>query len=482
LVENLVLAVIGGSLAILLASWTTAILVHMLPAQSGLQLAFSASPDARVMTFTLLLSLASGVLFGLVPAFSAARSDVVPALKNQAAGVLGSGGQARFRRVLVAAQVGLCLLLLVGAGLFARSLYNLQNLNLGFRSDHLLTFRIDPKLNVYTSKQIFSLYDRLLTALAAQAGVRSVTCSRVALLAFDEAGQDIQIPGYRPREGEEIVPDMNSVGPGYFSTLGIPMIAGREFTSQDAGGDVPKVAVVNEQFARRYFGNPSVVGRVLVLGPNHNVEIIGVCRDAKYASVREKTREFVYLPYLEGRDPGGMTIYLRTLLDPFRLAPAVRQEVRRLDANLPVSNLETMADQIDDNLFLDRIVAALSVSFGLLATVLAAVGLYGVLSYAVARRTREIGIRMALGATRERVMRMVMGEVALLAGSGMAVAIPVALALTRLIKSRLFGLATNDPQTFAGAVIVLGVVAALAGYVPARRATRVDPISALRYE
>jgi predicted permease len=455
----------------------------MLPAESGLGLAFSVSPDARVLAFTLFVSLFAGVLFGLAPAFAATRFAIAPALKNQAAGVFGGGRQAGFRKALFAAQVGLSLLLLVGAGLFARSLYNLEHLDVGFHPDHLLTFRVDPKRHAYTDQWIASLYERLLGALASQPGVRSVACARVALMMNDEAGSGIEIPGYQPKEGEEIVPDMNSVGPGFFSTLGIPLLAGREFTAQDAGG-IPKVAVVNAAFERRYFPGQSALGRFLVFGAGHKIEIVGVAANAKYASVRETTPEFLYLPYLQipGSGRGGMTIYMRTSLDPARLASVVRQQVRRLDPDVPVSNLETMPEQIDENLWLDRIVAALSVSFGLLATVLAAVGLYGVLSYAVARRTREIGIRMALGATREKVIRMVMGEVAVLAAAGIAVGIPVSLGLTRFVKSRLFGLANTDPATLAGAVIVLVVVASLAGYLPARRATRVDPIDALRYE
>jgi putative ABC transport system permease protein len=249
-------------------------------------------------------------------------------------------------------------------------------------------------------------------------------------------------------------------------------------------GGVPKAAIVNAAFEARYFPGQSALGRFLMFGAGHAVEIVGVAANAKYASVREATPVFVYMPYLQMPASGrfGMTIYKRTSLDPARLASVVGQQVRNIDAELPVSNLETMPEQIDDNLWLDRIVAALAVSFGLLATVLAAVGLYGVLSYAVARRTREIGIRMALGATREKVIRMVMGEVALLAAAGMVVAIPVSIGLTHFVKSRLFGLANTDPVTLAGAVVILAAVAALAGYLPARRATRIDPISALRYE
>jgi predicted permease len=458
----------------------------MLPVQSGLQEAFSADPDPRVFGFTLLVALSVGVSLGLAPASAAAGYDVSAALKSQAALVLGRG--MRIRKVLVAAQVGLSLLLLIGAGLFARTLYNLKNLDLGFRRDHLLAFRIDPKLNGYTSQQIASVYERVRRSLAAQPGVRSLTCAQVALLAFDETGSNVEIPGYQTKEGEEIVPDMNRVGPGFLSTLGIPLIAGRDFTENDAGGGLPRVAIVNEAFARRYFGTPNIVGRVIIFGSTgdpprgNHVEIIGVAHDAKYASVRETTREFVYFPYLEFTATGGMTFYIRTWQDPAGIALMVRQQVRKIDPGLPVSDLNTMEDQVDDNLWIPRIVAALSISFGSIALILAAVGLYGVLSYVVARRTREIGIRMALGARRSNVLRMVMQEVMVLTGIGMAVAIPVTLALARVVGSQLYGISSTDPLAIAGAVILLAAIAGLAGYLPAYRATRIDPIRALRYE
>ena len=483
-IESVVLALAGGALGIAVATWAAALLLRSLPAQSELQLAFSSHPDPRTLAFTFALSLLTGIVFGLAPAWQATRVELAPALKEQAGSVAGSGGQARFRRVLVASQTGLSLLLVVGAALMTRSLYNLKNQSLGFRTDHLLAFSIDPKLNGYTSAQIFSLYDRTLSAIGALPGIRSVSCARVGLLANERSGANITVAGYQDKEGEDMSPNMNSVGPGYFAALGIPLIAGREFSAADAQG-APKVAIVNEKFSHYFFGNDNAVGRWFGFGGGDvklDIQIVGVAKDAKYSKVRETPPRFIYLPYLQDKQPAGMTFYVRTAQNPAATAGLIRREVQLLDSNVPIKNLETMDQQIDDSLFLERVVAALSASFGLLATVLAAIGLYGVLSYMVARRTREIGIRVALGATRAKIVRLVMAEVALLGGIGIVAAIPVSLALSRYLKSQLFGLSSTDPLTFAGAALFLALVAAVAGYVPALRAMRVDPLTALRYE
>ena len=485
LVESLALSVSGGALAIPIAFWTIFAMLRLLPVESGLQLAFSAAPDSRVLAFNFLVALATGILVGLAPALQSTRADVAPALKEHAAGVVGGVG-ARFRRVLVASQIGFSLLLLVGAGLFARSLYNLKSLNLGFPADHLLMFTLNPTLTGYSSAQIFGLYDRLIAAMAAQPGVRAVSGSQLPLLGRSNSSSNITVAGYQAKEEENMSPDMNNIAPGFFAAVGIPLVAGRDITRQDALG-APKVAIVNETFARYFFGNTSAaVGRWFGIGAGASVkldiQIVGVAKDAKYSAVREKYSRFVYFPYLQDEHPGGMTFYVRTWQDPIQAASAIRRSIHDLDSNLPIRNLETMDTQVNDNIWTDRVVAMLSFSFGALATLLAAIGLYGVVSYAVTRRTREIGIRMALGANRARVLRLVMSEVALLAGLGIAIAIPVSLVLTFFIKSQLFGLSDHDPITFAGAVVMLASVAALAGYLPARRATRVDPITALRYE
>ncbi len=482
--ESVMLAAAGGAMGVMLATWATAVLLRALPAETGLPLAFSSSPDLRTLGFTLAISAVTGIIFGLAPAFQTTHSGIASALKDQAGSVAGGGGQARFRKALVAAQTGLSLLLMVGAGLFARSLYNLKSQDLGFRTDHLLAFDVNPKLNGYTNTQIFSLYDQLMSALRSEPGVRSVAYSRLGLLANNSAGSNITVAGYHDKEGEDMNPNMDNVSPGYFSALGVPLLAGREFTPSDGRG-APKVAVVNEKFQRYFFGNESAVGHWFGFGAGNvklDIQIVGVAKDGKYAKVRQVPPRFIYLPYLQSGDPGGGTIYIRTSQDPALAAGAARREVQRLDPNLPVTNLASMDQLIDDNIWLDRVVAALSVGFGLLATALAAIGLYGVLAFMVARRTREIGIRLAVGASQATILRLVMAEVCLVAGTGIIVAIPLSLGLTRYVKSQLFGLSSTDPWTFAGAALFLSLIAMIAAYFPARRAMRVDPVTALRWE
>jgi putative ABC transport system permease protein len=483
--ESLVLAAAGGALGIILASWISAVLLRALPAETRLQLAFSSTPDLRTLAFTIAISVVTGIIFGLAPAFQTTHSGIASALKDQAGSVAGGGGQARFRKALVAAQIGLSLLLTVGAGLFARTLYNLKTQDLGFRTDHLLGFDLDPKLNGYSSTQIFSLYDRLTAALSSQPGVRSVAYSRLGLLANRNSGSNITVAGYHDKEGEDMNPNMDNVSPGYFSAVGVPLVAGREFTASDGQG-APKVAIVNQKFQKYFFGNESAVGRWFGLGGGAgtklDIQIVGVAKDGKYSSVRQTTPRFVYFPFLQSKDPGEASIYIRTSQDPSLAAGAARREVQRLDPNLPVSNLAGMDQLIDDNIWLDRVVAALSMGFGLLATVLAAIGLYGVLAFMVSRRTREIGIRLAVGASQGTILRLVMAEVCLVAGTGILIAIPVSLALTRYVKSQLFGLSSTDPWTFAAAAIFLSLVGVIAAYFPARRAMRVDPVTALRWE
>jgi predicted permease len=482
LVESMLLALAGGACGLIVAAWTTGFLIQFLPQQGALQM-LTSQPDYRVMAFNFTVALLTGVLFGLVPALQATRTEVSDTLKDQAANVSAGSVQVRFRKGLVVAQVALSLLLLVGAGLFAKSLYNLKSMNPGFWTENLISFAVDPTLSGYSVERKMAFYQQLQDGLSGAPGVRSASSGAVPLMADNQAMMTVQAEGYHAKESEKTNALVNWVGPGFFHTLGIPLLAGREFTVADREG-ASKVAIVNEKFAQYFFANQNPIGRKIgsPRSKQPNMEIVAVVKDGKQNSLREQITMTVYMPYMQEPGIDQMTFYVRTAANPTAVAGALRTEVRRLDANLPIFNMKTMEQQTDESLFLDRVVAMLSMFFGMLATVLAAIGLYGVMAYTVARRTREIGIRMALGADRRKVVWMVIREVTILAVIGIVIALPMAAALGRLIESQLFGLKGIDAPVMAGATLCLGLVALAAGSIPALRATRVDPMVALRYE
>ena len=484
LAEGISLSLAGGLLGILTAYWTGDLLLSYLPSDPSLS-GLTAQPDARVLGFGLALSLATGIFFGLAPAWETFRTNVSGSLKEQAAGAMGSAGQVRFRKALVIAQVGLSLVLLIGAGLFARSLFNLKQIHPGFRADHVLSFAVQPSLNGYDQTRTRSLYQRLHDEISAMPQVRGVAMAEVPVLAGDIDVAGIAVPGYEPKEGESIGVRDNFVGPGYFSAMGIPLVKGREFTTRDGPG-TQRVAVVNEQFAQKYFGGEDPIGRRFRFAAARrgkgDIEVVGVVKDVKHADLREAPAPFAYYPYVQHDSIMRMTFYARTFQDPAAVGTLLRSVVRRADPNLPVFAMKTIEQQIDEGVFAERLVAVLSTFFGMLATLLAAIGLYGVMAYTVSRRTREIGLRMALGAARREVLRMVMREVGLLAVLGIAVAVPTAFALSRLIQAQLYNVKGNDPAIFSAASFAIAVVAGTAGLIPAIRATRIDPMTALRNE
>jgi predicted permease len=482
MVESVVLSFAGGVFGILAASWMGDSILSMLPADPSTQ-AVTAQPDLRVMLFTLAVSVLTGLIFGLAPALQATQFSVSTVLKEQAAGVMGGRSHMRLRKTLVVAQVALSLTLLIGAGLFSYSLRNLKNIPAGFRTDHLISFSVQPQLNAYSQEKTRGLYSQMEQNLAAIPGVQGVVAANTQLLAGDNSQSSIEIPGYTPHESENMSPNENWISAGYFGAMGIPLLAGRDFTVQDNASS-PRVAVVNETMAKKLFNGNAAIGRRFKTG-DKEIQIVGVVRDSKSVDLREKPASFMYFPYRQDV-PGGMTFYLRSNLDVAAITSAVRQQVGSLDPDLPVYDIKTMDRQIDELLFVERMVAALSAAFGALATVLAAVGLYGVMAYLVVRRTREIGIRMALGATPRQVLKLVMSEVLLLAGIGVVLAlvawIPLGGAIKDQMKEQLFNMSGKDPMIVAAATILLSTVALLAGFIPARRATQIEPLSALRYE
>lgn len=483
LVESLLLSACGTVVGLALAFFADRVLLRIyLPADAATEFQVSPIPDGRVLAFAVGVTLLTSLVFGLLPAVRGSRTAIIVALGDRS-GALSAGGIS-LRRILVGVQMSLSLLLLVGAGLFVRTLRNLENVGPGFPTGHLLTFVSSPTSSGYSYEETKSWYERLDVNLKAMPGVTSVALSTMPILrgfAWQNAilGKDFE---GTPIEQQ---PYLSQVSPDYFTTLGIPVIAGRAFTPQDVAPT--DYAVVNESFAREYFPGRNPIGQRFGLVNDMqtvtpNTEVIGVIADKKYRDLRETPHAQAYFPYLAVSNIRGMTVYVRTQGDPREFEDALRERLRQFDPHVPVVTLETVSEQIGFSLRTERLVASLSAIFGGVATLLAVIGLYGVMAYAVLRRTREIGIRIALGALRSNVISMVMREVFLLIGFGLAVGIALALALANLIRSQLYGLNAHDPLTFIGAAIVLVLAAGFAGFIPALRASGVDPTTALRQE
>ncbi len=480
LTESILLGVAGGALGLLLALWANQLLISYL--QTTPLASLDLGIDWRVLAFTLGVSVITGIVFGLAPALQASRLDIVMALKSEDAQRAGSR-RSRLRAVFVTAQVTLSVVLLVGAGLFIRSLQSANTIDPGFRVDRALTVPINLGLLRYKEFEGENFYRNLLARVEAQPGVERASLVRFAQLGFSFAQFHVFKEGSRDKRRDEgISTGFNVVGPNYFKTMETPLVRGRDFSETDRKG-APGVVALNQTLAATLWPGEDALGkRVSVSGPKGPfLEVIGVARDGKYRSLGELPHPYIYRPLLQSYDPK-MTLVVRTKGEPQSVAAAVREQIRALDANLPVADVKTLRDQLDLSLFPSRVAAWTLGGFGVLALLLAAIGIYGVVSYSVAQRTREIGVRMALGAKEKDVLRLVLGEGLFVIAVGLALGLLLAFAATRVIVGFLYGVGATDPLTFAGVPLLLGFIALVASYIPARRATKVDPLVALRYE
>jgi predicted permease len=478
LTESVVLASLGAIAGLFVAKWTLDLIASMVDQDASGMFAFSLSPS--MLLFAGGAAILTGLAFGLFPALHSTRPDLAATLKNQAGQPGGAKAARRFRTT----QIAMSMALLVPAGLFAKSLFNVSRVDLGLKADHMVLFSLAPELNGYDTPRTRQLFERIEDEFSAQPGVASVAITMVPVLAGDNWGNSLVVEGFEAGPDTNTSASFNGVGPGYFRTMGIPLMGGREFTRADAFG-APKVAVVNQAFAKKFNLGANPIGKRFGLGgPNAkpDIEIVGFVQDAKYSDVKREVPPQYFLPYRQEERLGFGYVYIRTATEPESMLSAVTAKMRELDSNLPVSDVKTMETQIRENVSQDHIISTLSLAFAALATVLAAIGLYGVLAYTVAQRTREFGLRMALGADGGAVRGMVMKQVVKMAIVGGVIGMIIAVAVGRLAQSILFELEGHDPMVLTASSIALGLVALGAGFIPAMRASKIDPMNALRYE
>jgi len=484
LTESCLLAIMGGVASLFVAYWTLHFIGSIVPAEAAATITMGLSPP--VLIFAAALAIGTGVLFGFYPALHSTRPDLVTILKDSSGQPSGARSAARFRSALVTSQIALSMALLVAAGLFLKSLVNVSRVDLGLAAENIVTFGISPELNGYDFDSSRDLFERAEAEFAAIPGVTSVSLAIVPLLGGSSWGTDVAVEGFQSGPGIDSNSRLNKIGAGYFSTLGIPLLSGREFDQGDVGDEI-SVAIVNEAFARKFEMDPrETVGKWMSDqgggASELNIQIVGLVQDSKYAEVKQVVPPLFFTPYRQQSGIGAMTFYLRTAMDPTSVIRAVPEVIKALDSNLPVDDLRTLEQQVRENVFLDRMISTLAAAFAALATLLAAVGLYGVLAYSVAQRTREIGVRMALGAAGSTVRGMVLWQVTRMIVVGCIIGILAALALGWGARSLLYGMEGHDPWVVVLAALLLSGVALGAGYAPALRASKVDPMQALRYE
>ena len=486
LTESVLLAFLGGALGLVFAQWGTRGLLGIVRGDTAVPL--DTSPDPRVLAFTSLVCLAAGVLFGLVPALRARRIELTPALNNAGRGAaVSAAGLSRWStgRLLVMAQVALSVLVLFAAGLLVQSLRKLHAIDTGYERRHLLLVRADLRVAGYKGAGYAAFCEDLLRRFRALPGVASATYSENGLFSGTESADGIVVPGFQPRADGDNVAYNDTVGPNYFTAIGVPLVMGRDLEPRDIAAE-PKVAVINETMARFYFGGQNPIGRTFQIPddpkPPAVLEVVGVARDVLDHDLRHPAERRFYVPLNQRRVPGAINFEIRTGGDPEPVEQAVRATIRQANPTLPILSLHTVESMVDEWMSEQVFVARLSGFFAALALLLACVGLYGITSYAVAGRTREIGVRMALGAHPRNVLWLVLREALLLVAVGVVVGIPAAVAASRLLRKMLFGVSSSDPGALALSLLVLVGVGFASAYFPARRATRVDPMVALRYE
>lgn len=479
LTENTVLALAGGALGLLPAVWLMRILASFEPPLPR-SIVVDLQLNGSVLIFTLVISLATGIVFGLMPAFHAVRTDILPVVK--VATVAGRPRQSRLRSVFVVAQVACSIVLLIGAALFIRSLQRAGSIDVGFNPSNMIVMSLNPRLQGYDETRGRALYESLVERLRAMGNVQSASFATTVPLNLMGSRRGTVIEGYQPRRGEDTETAYNVVAPQYFDTMQIPIVRGRPF-SEDDGPGAPPVIIVNDAFARRYWPGEDPLGkRVSANGPRGPFrEVIGVTRTGKYNTLGEDPRPYYYVPlWQEYRFP--VTLHVKTAGDPSAALASVREAVRSVDASIPVFDVKTMDDQMRAPLLPAQLAGSLLGGFGALALLLASIGIYGVMAYSVAQRTREIGVRVALGAQKGDLLRLVFSNAAKLIAIGLTIGVSIAAVLTRLVGFLLYGITPADPIAFTGAIAVLVGTALLACYIPARRAMRVDPVTALRSE